>query len=189
MRKVIYFTTISLDGYFSGPNGELDDFAPDDEEHQYANDLIGGADAMLFGRGTYEVMTYWDTVNPDDASSPPIEREFAAIYQSKPRHVFSTSLSSVDPKATLHREDIVGVVSALRQQDGAYLGLGCGPALLALLIQYGLVDEIQLRVMPRLLGDGVPLFRDVLDKKILSLDSSRAFTSGSVLLTYSLSQG
>ena len=64
MRNLVYYITVSLDGYFSGPHGDLEHFEPSEPEHQYANDLLGNADAVLQGRVMHEVMSYWDGVDP-----------------------------------------------------------------------------------------------------------------------------
>ena len=185
MRKLVYYTTITVDGNFSDADGDLEHFEPSEEEHQYANDLLRGADAVLFGRHMYEVMSYWDGVDLSDASTPRVEAEFAAIYQTKPRFVFSRTLTSVDDKTVLLSRDIIGEVSRLKQQDGEYLMLGCGPELLALFLAHGIVDEIRLLVLPILLGPGIRLFTDLRELKSLRLISSTSFQRGSILLTYS----
>jgi len=91
MRRLVFYTHLSLDGFFSGPNGELDNFVPSDEVHQHANDYLRDADAMLFGRVMYDVMSYWDGFDLADQTAPRVAREFAEIYQSKPRYVMSRS--------------------------------------------------------------------------------------------------
>jgi len=185
MRKLIYFTTITLDGNFSGPDGGLEHFGPPpEEEHQYANDLVRGSDALVFGRRMYEVMSYWDGVDPKDPQTPRVEAEFASIYQTKPRFVLSRTLTSVDDKAVLLKDDIIDEVARLKRQDGGYLGLGCGPELLSLFLSHGIVDEMQLLVLPIVLGEGIRLFRDIHELKSLSLLSAQTFGTGSVLLSY-----
>ena len=60
MRKVILSNLVTLDGFFAGPNGELDWHIVDEEFYQYANDLLSNVDALLFGRVTYQLMAdYW----------------------------------------------------------------------------------------------------------------------------------
>lgn len=184
VRKLTYYIAMTLDGYISGPNGELDHLEPTPEEHQYANDLLRDAGAMVLGRGMYQLMAYWDSVDPQDASQPAVALEFATIYQSKPRYVLSRTLTSVDDKATLIRDDVVSVVAKLKEGDGGYLGLGCGPELLALFMSERLVDEISLLVLPIVLGEGNSLFRSVEQPQQLRLTSTRVFERGSVLLNY-----
>lgn len=186
MRRLIYYTTVSLDGYFSHEDGSLDGFEPPTaEEHQYANDLVAGTDAFIFGRVMYDLMRYWDT---DDATGPQasdVEREFATIYRSKPRYVLSRTLTSLnDPRATLLRGDIAGEVARLKAEDGGYLGLGCGPELLALFLQHRLVDEVRLRVAPVALGRGVSIFGALAAPQSFRLTSTTTTAAGSVFLTY-----
>ena len=72
MRKVILSNLVSLDGFFAGPNGELDWFVVDEEFKEYANDLLSKVDAILFGRITYQLMAdYWPAVatNPSTSKS------------------------------------------------------------------------------------------------------------------------
>ena len=184
VRRIFYYATVSFDGYFSGPDGDLQRFVPSEQEHQCANDLLREADELLEGRVMHEVMSYWDGVDPTDLSTARVEREFASIYQSKHRYVFSTTLTSADERTTVWDSDIFGRVAQLKNQAGGYLGLGCGPALLAQFLQRDLVDEVRLLVMPLLLGEGVPLFGAVTETRSLKLEASQTFDSGSVLLSY-----
>jgi len=183
MRRIIFYAHISLDGFFSGPDGELDHFVPSDEVHQHANDYLRDADALIMGRVMYDVMSFWDGVDPSDL--PRVQREFAEIYQSTPRYVMSRSRPQLDAKSTLITGDIVSRVRQLKDDGDGYLGLGVGPELLAMFLENGLIDEMMVIVMPMLLGEGVPLFRDVKGHLPLKLTSTRTFEGGSVLHAYS----
>jgi dihydrofolate reductase len=186
MRRLIYYTTISLDGYFSAEDGGLDAFGPPtDEEHQYANDLVAGADAFIFGRVMYELMTYWDRDEAVGPEASAVEREFATIYRSKPRYVLSRTLSSLDDeRATLVRDDIAGHVARLKAEGDGYLGLGCGPQLLAHFLEHRLIDELRLLILPTVLGRGVPIFGALTEPRPLRLTSTATSARGSLLLTY-----
>jgi dihydrofolate reductase len=187
MRKLIYYLNMSLDGYISGPGNDLEVFAPPSEaEHQFANDFLEGADAMIMGRGMYEIMSYWDGVDPQDQSQSRVEREFAAIYQANPRYVLSRTLESVDAKATLIREDVAGEIRRLKAGDGSYLALDCGPELLAECLREGLVDELRILVKPFVLGAGKRLFGSIEAPLNLRLTSTQVFEAGSVVLTYAV---
>lgn len=186
MRRLIYYTTVSLDGYFSREDGSLDGFEPPTAaEHQYANDLVAGADAFIFGRVMYDLMRYWDT---DDATGPEasdVEREFATIYRAKPRYVLSRTLTSLDdPRATLLRGDIAAEVARLKAEGEGYLGLGCGPELLAYFLQHRLVDDVRLRVAPVALGRGVSIFGALAVPQPFRLTSTATTAAGCVFLTY-----
>lgn len=187
MRRVVYFITVSLDGYFSTPDGNVPAaLGPSDEEHRYANDLIRDADALVYGRGMHDVMSYWDTVDVDDSATREVEREFARYYQAKPRYVASRTLTATDGRTTILGDDLIGRIAALKDADGSYLLLGCGPELLALLLEAGVIDEVRLLVRPVLLAEGVRLFSAMRIERILTLAGSRRFDSGAVLLTYTV---
>ena len=185
MRKVVYFLFSTLDGLIAGPDGELESVTPATEEHQYTNDVLRTASALMFGRVMYEmVASYWDTVDVSDPSVPPVESDFASIFQRTPRIVFSRTLERVDPKATLIRSDIAGNVARLKNQPGGPLLLGCGPDLLATLANLGLIDEFRIMVNPTILGRGKPMFRGIERRINLELMETKVFPSGGVLLAY-----
>lgn len=93
MRKLTYSMGVSLDGYIAGPDGGLAWSTPDEEIFRLATEEVRGLDVHLLGRRLHETMSYWDTV--DRASLRDLEREFAVLWTSLPKVVFSTSLSSV----------------------------------------------------------------------------------------------
>ena len=184
MRRLIYYLNMSLDGYINGPGDDLSLFEPSEAEHQFANDFLEAADGMIMGRGMYEIMSYWDGIDPQDQSQSRVEREFAAIYQANPRYVVSRTLESVDAKATLIREDIPGEIRRLKAEDGNYLTLDCGPDLLAECLREGLVDELRILIKPIVLGGGKSLFGSIDAPMKLRLTATQVFEAGSVLLTY-----
>lgn len=187
MRKIILFMYITLDGFVSGPNGEFDDFEPSIEEHQYSNQLFRSSSGVLFGRITYQgFVEYWDSLDLSNESIPAVEKEFAQIFRSLPRVVFSQTLRTVDDKTMLINANIAEQVHALKAQPGSDLLLVCGPELLADLISNGLVDELMLLVKPKLLGKGKALFGDLEQKLNLSLLSTKIFASGVVLHHYQI---
>jgi dihydrofolate reductase len=95
MRKVILSNLVTLDGFFAGPNGELDWFIVDEELNEYANDLLSKVDAILFGRVTYQLMAdYW----PAAATNPSTSKgdlEIADKMNNLPKIVFSKTLQEV----------------------------------------------------------------------------------------------
>lgn len=188
MRKVVLYMFTTLDGFIAGPNGEFDEYEPSAEEHQFANELFGAADGILFGRVTYAgFVDYWDALDLTDASIPPVEREFAQIFRKLTRVVFSKTLTSVDDKAILIKDNLAAEVQKLKQQAGSDLLLICGPELLATLVQLGLVDECRLLIKPTVLGRGKALFGDIAEKLDLKLLATRGFKSGCVLHHYQIS--
>ena len=182
MRKVIYSMLVSLDGFIEGPNRELDWHIIDEELHRFINDQQREFDTYLYGRRLYEVMTYWETADKNP-SSPDYELEFARIWQSMPKIVFSKTLEQVQRNARLVRDNIVAEVTELKQQSGKNMDLG-GPTLASTFMQLGLIDEYRLFIQPIVLGSGTPFF-PVLDTPInLRLVETRTFGSGVVYLRY-----
>ena len=178
MRRVIYSMTMSADGFTAGPGGEIDWSAPDEELHRFHNERVRELTAHLCGRRLYETMLYWDTEEAS-GSGDPVTREFAAIWQTLPRIVFSRTLSSVEGNARLATGGIEDELAAL---DGD-VGVG-GPGLAAECIRRGLVDEYQLFVSPVILGGGTPFFPPLDARVPLELLESRTFGSRVVYLRF-----
>jgi len=183
MRKVILWMMISLDGFFEGPNRELDWHRVDDELHTHFNDELRTMGAFLNGRVTYELMAgFWPTADADPSSSPP-EREFAGIWRDMPKIVYSRTLDHADWNTTIVREVVPEEVRALKAQPGGDLVLG-GADLAATFMRLDLIDRYQLYVNPVVLGHGRPLFPPTDPPRPLELSQARAFGNGVVLLRY-----
>jgi len=183
MRHVIYAMSVSLDGYIEAANGDLSWSFPDEELHQYFNDRESTFDVLLYGRRLYETMAaYWPTadLNP---SAPKYEIEFARIWKSKPKVVFSRTLHQVGWNARLVRENIAEEVNKLKRQPGHRMIVG-GAEIASAFTQLGLIDEYWLYLQPLILGGGKPMFRPLDDKVNLQLVETRQFGSGVVLLKY-----
>src|SRR5207249_2712320 len=103
MRKVIYSMGVSLDGFIAGPDGEIDWSAPDEELHRFHNQQTRELGAHLCGRRLYEEMLYWETADRSPSAAEH-EREFARIWQSLPKIVFSKTLQQVEGNARLVRD-------------------------------------------------------------------------------------
>jgi dihydrofolate reductase len=181
MRKIIIFMAITLDGFFEGPNGEIDWHNVDDEFNDFAIKQLDSVDTLLFGRVTYELMAnYWPT--PAALKDDPI---VAGKMNSLPKIVFSRTLSMVNWQNTrLVNENVVEEVSKLKLQPGKDLIIFGSSDLACSFIRHGLVDEFRIMVNPVVLGNGKPLFNGI-DKKLnLKLRNTRIFHSGNVLLYY-----
>jgi dihydrofolate reductase len=175
-------TNVSLDGFVAGPRGEIDWGLVDDELHRHFNDVVRSAGAFLNGRVTYELMAaYWPTADADPAAPAPVA-EFAAIWRSKPKIVFSRTLDRVAWNATLARDVVPGEVERWTAEFGADLLLG-GARLAATFMRLDLIDEYRLYVHPVAIGRGQPLFPGDVTVR-LQLVASRAFGNGVVLLRY-----
>ena len=182
MRKVIYSPMVSLDGFVEGPNRNLDWGSIDEELHRFINDQQQQIDTYLFGRRMYEVMVYWDTADTDP-SNPEYVLEFARIWKTIRKIVFSQTLEQVQGNATLSKGNIVEEIARLKAEPGKDLGVG-GATIAATLMRSGLIDEYWLYVQPVILGSGTPMFPALDNKTDLRLIETRRFSSGVVLLRY-----
>ena len=188
VRKLIYSMSVSLDGFIAGPNGEIDWSAPDEELHRFHNQQTREMGAMLFGRRLYEEMTYWDTAE-ENPSLTDYAREFAHIYRTIPKIVFSRTLDGVQGNARLATGDAAGEVTRLKSEPGKDLSVG-GAGLASSFIRLGLVDEYRLFVSPVVVGAGTPFFPAMEERINLELVETRTFGSRVVYLRYQLtSQG
>ncbi len=182
MPKLIYWMSVSLDGFIAGPGGEIDWSAPDAELHSFHNEQMRGIGVELCGRRLYEVMAYWDTAD-QDPSLPAHELEFARIWQATPKVVFSSTLGAVAGNARLAESGVGEEVARLKQQPGGDLAVG-GAGLAASCVRLGLIDEYRLFVSPVVLGGGTPYFPSLEERIELELLETRTFASRVVYLRY-----
>ena len=183
MCKLIYSMTVSLDGYISGPQGEIDWSAPDEELHRFHNDQVRELGGHLLGRRLYEVMSYWETAEERNPAAPQYALEFARIWKDLPKIVYSNTLTRVEGQTRLSGEDPVVEVPKLKEQPGEPLGVG-GATLAATLMRHDLIDDYRLFVSPVILGGGTPYFPPLDEPLDLRLTESRTFNSRVVYLRY-----
>ena len=181
MRKIIVSNYVSLDGFFAGPNGEIDWFVWDEETAKYSRGLAASIDTILFGRVTYELMAgYWPTIATED----PVITEY---MNHSPKIVFSRTLEKADWKNTklikeLNKEEILN----LKKQPGKDMVIYGSGSIVSTLAKWGLIDDYRLFVNPVVLGSGKPLFKGLDGKLQLKLFSTKTFHCGVVLLHYGL---
>jgi dihydrofolate reductase len=187
MRKVIYSPMVSLDGFVEGPNRELDWGVIDEELHTYINQQHSAIDTYLFGRRMYEVMLYWETAD-SDRSNPEYVLEFARIWQSISKVVFSKTLERVQGNARLVRGNVAEEIARLKEQPGKNMDVG-GANLAATLMRLGLIDEYWLYVQPVILGSGTPMFPPLDNPIKLRLVETHPFKCGVFLLRYQPTTG
>jgi dihydrofolate reductase len=182
MAKLIYSAITSLDGYVADEDGKFDWSVPDEEVHTFINDLERPVGTYLYGRRMYEVMVYWETAHTL-ADQPAYERDFAAIWQSAEKIVYSTTLQTVSSARTrIEREFVPEAVRRIKAASARDIGVG-GPDLAAQAIKGGLVDECHLFVTPILVGGGKQAFPDKVRLNLELLDERR-FGNGVVHLRY-----
>lgn len=178
MRKIIAAINMTLDGVFDHTAG-----LPDEEIHQHYTELLKEADAILYGRKTYQLMKYWQTLleNPSDEKSM---NDFAMAIDKIPKIVFSHTLKDVEwDSARLSNQAIEEEVLELKQQSGKDILVG-SRSLILQLMKRNLIDEYQLCVYPVVSGGGLPLFENINDRTILKLLKTKIFKSGAIILYY-----
>ncbi|GHH54448.1 dihydrofolate reductase family protein [Streptomyces candidus] len=183
MRDVTYSMGISLDGYIVGPDGGFNWTAPSEDIFRFATDQVREVGVHFLGRRLYEAMRYWDTVD----QSPALDfstREFAAIWRSLPKVVFSTTLSEVEGNARLASGGLAEEIERWRAEPGdGNIAIG-GAALASEAAALGLTDEYRAKVYPVLVGGGIPFFPQHERRVDLELIETRTFQSGVVYLRH-----
>jgi dihydrofolate reductase len=186
MRKLLFFMLISLDGFYEGPDRDINWHNVDAEFNEFAIEQLNSVGMLLFGRVTYELMAgYWPSTAA--ATDDPI---VAGKMNSLPKIVFSKTLPGVDWQNTrLVRDDFVQEISNLKQQPGKDMIIFGSSDLAVTFIEHGLIDEYRIMVNPVVLGNGKTLFKGLQNKLDLQLLKTRVFASGNVLLYYTPTRG
>jgi len=184
MRPLRYSINVTLDGCCDHRVG-----IADEDLHRNAAENIEWADALLFGRITYEMMEAgWrrpasDGVSPDWMQ--PWMKPFARTIDEAKKYVVSSTLDRVDWNAELVRGDLRSAVEELKRQPGRGLLTG-GVTLPLALAEMGLIDEYEFVVHPRVVGHGPTLFAGISHYVDLKLVNRVEFASGAVAMRYEL---
>lgn len=167
MRKVKLFIATSLDSYIAGPNGEIDWLFTTGDFGYSA--FMQTVDTTLMGNETYKLTASFG--------------DFP--YKSQTNCVFTRNPDAADaPYVKFISGDITAFVADLKQQPGKDIFLVGGGQINALLLEAGLIDELQVFVHPILLGQGIPLFQPTKTRHTWRLAGSQSFEQGLVELHY-----
>lgn len=182
MRSLRYSINVTLDGCCHHEAG----VAPDAESMAYWTEEMARADAMLFGRVTYEMMeSAWR--RPATGTWPDWMQEweipFAEAIDRAEKHVVSSTLDAVDWNAELVQGDLGDAVQRLKSEPGERLWVG-GVTLPLALADLGLIDEYEFVVQPVLAGHGPTLLAGLRERIDLELVDRREFGSGAVAMRY-----
>ncbi len=164
MRNVIYGINLSADGCcdhtkFSGGAEMLEHFTG----------LLRDVDLIVYGRKTYELMIpYWPDIAKDQSGTK-AENEFAQLFTSIDKVVFSKSLETAEENTKIVRTDLRDEFLKLKQEPGKKISVG-GVSLPAQLIALGLVDEFYFVVHPVMVGEGRRLLEETVLPKQLNLN-------------------
>jgi dihydrofolate reductase len=179
MSKLILWNVMTLDGFFDGARSwELDWHRTvlNDEFHNFALDQLRGAEALLFGRVTYEGMAaYWQTASGETAE-----------YMNKlPKYVFSKTILRAEwANTTVVRKDAVAEAEKIKERATCDLFVFGSGKLSATFFEAGLFDEIRIALAPVVIGHGQALFGRGLGRVSMKLLESRTLSNGCVILRY-----
>ena len=184
MRKIVAAINMTLDGFCDHTA-----ITPDEEIHQHYAGLLGEAEVILYGRVTYQLMQFWQTLVENPSGEKSMD-DFAVAMDSVPKIVFSHTLKSTDPMITgwasaeLSSESLEEKALKIRQSgEGKDIFVG-SRSLIIQLMNLNLIDELQLCVHPVVAGGGLPLFEKISDRTVLKLIKTKTFDGGAVILYY-----
>ena len=183
MRRVIMWNLVTLDGFFEGTKSwdlNFHKHAWGEELERISIEQLQSADALLFGRVTYQGMAaYWRSA----------QGVIADFMNSLPKLVFSRTLEKADwNNTTLVKDHAEEEVAKLKRQTGKDVYIFGSAALSATLMPHRLIDEYRLALVPVLLGRGKPLFKED-SKTAMRLLQARQLKNGCVILRYEPQDG
>ncbi|HEY2954104.1 MAG TPA: dihydrofolate reductase family protein [Candidatus Eisenbacteria bacterium] len=178
MRPLRYSINVTLDGCCDHRA-----IPADEDLHRHAVENIRQADALLFGRVTYEMMEAAWRLPTRTGTMPDWMEPFARTIDAAKKYVVSSTLERVDWNAELVRGDLGNAVLQLKRESGKGLFTG-GVKLPLALAELGLIDEYEFVVQPRLAGHGPTLFAGLSKWVDLKLVSRLEFGSGAVAMRY-----
>lgn len=182
MRHIIVQEMLTVDGFFCGPNGEIDWHTVDAEFNAMAIAFLDTLDTLMFGRVTHDLMAgYWPTSEAlkDD---PDVARRMNALKKV----VFSTTVE----RSPWHNTAMVGsidpdAVAAMKRDEGKDIAVFGSGTVVAQLAKHRLIDEYRFLFSPTILGAGKTLFATLPAKYDLRpLEDPRRFGNGNVLVRY-----
>lgn len=178
MRKVIAAFNTTVDGNCDHRAG-----IPDSAIHQHYADLLDNAGLILYGRTTYQLMQYWQTLLKNPSGEKTAD-DFAKAIDKIPKIVFSHTLEEPGwETASMADKPIGEIVRELKEQQGKDILIG-SRSLIIQLLNLDLIDELQLCIQPVIAGEGLSLFEDINEKKILKLIKTKNFANGAIILYY-----
>ena len=169
-RKVILYIAMSLDGYIAKNDDNIDFLSiveTPNEDFGYA-DFLKNIDTVIWGRRTFDKVLTLGTELP---------------HKDKNVFVVSRTRQGKHEHVTYH-DDVVKLVSELKQADGSNIYCDGGSEIIRELLQHALVDQLTISIIPHLLGDGIRLFRDGRPEQNLKLKRSIAYPCGLVQVWY-----
>ncbi len=178
MRKAIAAFNMTLDGVCDHTTG-----VADDDLHQHYSDLVNNGGVILYGRTTYQLMQFWQTLLQNPSGNKPMD-EFAISIDKIQKLVFSNTLKETGWKtATLAKKPLDEEVLELKQQAGKDILIG-SRSLIIQLLNSKLIDELQICIHPVIEGKGLLLFDKITDRIMLKLIKTKSLSSGATVFYY-----
>jgi dihydrofolate reductase len=185
MRNLIFFMHTSLDGFIAGLNGEMNWIKLDDAMFDFVATMTDQSDTALYGRVTYEMMqSYWPK-----AGEQPNASKHDKVHSNWYNNVSKVVLSKTIQETGLYNTKVISDqlsnnINKLKQQNGKNILIFGSPGASQSLLNEGLIDEFWLFVNPIILGQGMPLFKDITGTTKLNLIESKTFACGVIALHY-----
>lgn len=185
MRKIVSFVHLSLDGFVASADGSLDWVSITEELFDYVGQRIKQTDTALYGRVTYQMMeAYWPTAAAQPNASKH-DLEHSRWYKTARKVVLSKTLDDKNLSNTkIIRDHLSEEINKLKQEVGSEVLVFGSPSATHALMAEDLIDEYWIFLNPVLLGQGIPLFKNIQHRTNLKLVTSKAFASGVVCMHY-----
>jgi len=183
MPKLVVFNSVTLDGYFSGENGDMSwaHAGQDPEWNAFVEGNANGEGVLVFGRTTYDLMAGW-------WPTPAALKSFPAVAErmnNLPKLVFSRTLDKASWNNTkLVKGDLPAEMRRMKREPGPDMVIMGSGSIVSQLAPEGLIDEYQLVVVPVVIGTGRTMFDGVRKMLTLKPTKTRTFGNGNVLLCY-----
>lgn len=178
MKKVIAAFNMTLDGVCDHTAG-----IATEELHQHYSELVNNAGIILYGRTTYQLMQFWQTLLHNPSGKKSMD-DFAISINKIPKLVFSNTLKETDwQSAEIAKRPLAEEVLELRQQSAKDILVGSRSLIIQLLNSH-LIDEFQICVHPVIAGKGLLLFEQIKDRIVLRLNKTKSLNSGAIVLYY-----
>ena len=158
---------------------------PDEDLHKHYAELLNKAGVILYGRTTYQLMQFWQTLLNNPSGQKSMD-DFVIAINKVPKIVFSRTLKSTEwDSAKLATKEIEKEVLELKQQPESGKAILVGSrSLIIQLINLNLIDEFQICIHPMIEGKGLPLFDQIKDRTFFRLSKTKTFDSGAIVLYY-----
>lgn len=178
MRKVIAAINMTLDGICDHTVGIVDE-----KLHQHYSELINNGGVILYGRTTFELMKFWQTLLQNPSGKKSMD-DFAISIDKIPKLVFSKTLKETSwDSAKISDKSLNEKVIELKEQAGKDILIG-SRSLITELLNCDLIDEFQICIHPIIEGKGLPLFEQINDRIILKLVNTKILDTGVTIFYY-----